>query len=129
MDSVPLDVGDAPQASGAHVGRSTSDSVPVRKKKRSEMGPQERKLMRKAADERATKLTEDVDDMLDEIDELYLKVAESNSVSVQRVKDLARRLPSIKPQKKASNYNVLLHFKTQELNGGKLIMLYSSCSD
>ncbi|KAF9067370.1 hypothetical protein BDP27DRAFT_1422928 [Rhodocollybia butyracea] len=109
-------VGD--QDSGHHAAASSSNSVPTKKKKRSEMGPEERKLMRQAANDRASQLTSDIDNMLDEIDKLYKKVADDNNVGVHRVKELARHLPSIKPQKRASNYNVLLYFKTQQLNDG-----------
>ncbi|KAF9060668.1 hypothetical protein BDP27DRAFT_1429779 [Rhodocollybia butyracea] len=109
-------VGD--QDSGHRTAASSSNTVPTKKKKRSEMGPEERKLMRQAANDRASQLTSDIDNMLDEIDKLYKKVADDNNVGVHRVKELARHLPSIKPQKRASNYNVLLYFKTQQLNDG-----------
>ncbi|KAE9401326.1 hypothetical protein BT96DRAFT_992213 [Gymnopus androsaceus JB14] len=110
------DVGSS--SGGALDGDTAGDcpAGPPKKKKRSEMGVEERRLMRQAAQERSEKLTADIDTLLDEQEELFAKYAELNNVSVDRVKKLAHQLPSMKPQKKASDYNVLVYFKGKELN-------------
>jgi len=73
--------------------RADVSSQPPRKKKRSEMGQEERRLARKAAEERSVKLSADVEKLLEEQEELFAKYAELNNVTVQRVKKLAHQLP------------------------------------
>lgn len=99
---------------------STKSTELIKKKKHSEMGVEERRLARKAAEDRSAKLSADVEKLLDEQEELFVKYAELNNVMVQRIKKLAHQLPSMKPSKKASDYNVLVYFKGKELNAGKL---------
>jgi len=96
-----------------------TDPLPPRKKKRSEMGVEERRLMKQAAQERLEKLSADIGKLLEEQEELFVKYAQLNEVSVDRVKKLAHQLPSVKSQKKASDYNILVYFKGKELNAGK----------
>ncbi|KAE9384050.1 hypothetical protein BT96DRAFT_1008478 [Gymnopus androsaceus JB14] len=96
-----------------------AEALPPRKKKRLEMGAEERRVMRKAAQDRSEKLSADIDKLLEEQEELFAKYAQLNDVSVDRVKKLAHQLPSMKPQKKASNYNILVYFKGQELNSAR----------
>lgn len=106
-------------SSGGAAGAASSDSPP-RKKKRSEMGEEERKLMRKATQVRSEKLSADIDALLEEQEELLTKYAEKNDISVERIKKLVHQVPSMKPQKKASDYNILVYFKGKELNTSKL---------
>ncbi|KAE9385826.1 hypothetical protein BT96DRAFT_949569 [Gymnopus androsaceus JB14] len=89
------------------------------KKKRSEMGEEERRLMRKAAEERSEKLAVDINKLLDEQEELFTKYADLNDISMEHIKKLANPLPSMKPQKKSSDYNILVYFKGKEVNAGQ----------
>ncbi|KAE9385966.1 hypothetical protein BT96DRAFT_1006545 [Gymnopus androsaceus JB14] len=98
------------------VDGSGDASLLPRKKKRSEMGIEERRIMRQAAQDHSEKLSADVAKLLEEQEELFAKYAELNDVSVDRIKKLAHQLPLMKPQKKASDYNVLVYFKGKELN-------------
>ncbi|KAE9388835.1 hypothetical protein BT96DRAFT_1003816 [Gymnopus androsaceus JB14] len=98
------DVAGAPE--GGSQGSSAADPVcgpdsssvdpPPMKKKRLEMA--------------------DVDELLDEQDALFTKYVEKNGVTINCVKKLAQQLPSMKKQKKASDYNILVYFKGKELN-------------
>ncbi|KAE9384210.1 hypothetical protein BT96DRAFT_1008299 [Gymnopus androsaceus JB14] len=100
-------------------GDASVHEPPPRKKKRLEMGEEERRLMRKAAEERSEKLAVDIDKLLDEQEELFTKYADLNDISVERIKKLANQLPSMKPQKKSSDYNILVYFKGKEVNAGR----------
>lgn len=100
-------------------GDASVHEPPPRKKKRSEMGEEERRLMRKAAEERSEKLAVDIDKLLDEQEELFTKYADLNDISMERIKKLANPLPSMKLQKKSSDYNILVYFKGKEVNTGE----------
>ncbi|KAE9383355.1 hypothetical protein BT96DRAFT_1009312 [Gymnopus androsaceus JB14] len=119
--AAPVDPVDNPIDTSADDPAAAPPDVPVapKKKNRSEMGAEEQRLMRQAAAERAQQLSADIEKLLGEQEELYAKYAELNNVKVEHVKKLAHQLPSMKPQKKASDYNVLLYFKTKELNNGQ----------
>ncbi|KAE9391998.1 hypothetical protein BT96DRAFT_1000778 [Gymnopus androsaceus JB14] len=107
-------------AASAGADKAAASVPPPRKKKRSEMGEEERRIMRREAEERAQKLTADINALLEEQDALYVKYADLNNVSVDRIQKLAHQVPSMKPQKKASDYNIVVYFKGKELNEGKV---------
>ncbi|KAE9391922.1 hypothetical protein BT96DRAFT_945036 [Gymnopus androsaceus JB14] len=80
------------------LGDTSVHKLPPRKKKRSEM---------------------DIDKLLDEQEELFTKYANLNDISMEHIKKLANQLPSMKPQKKSSDYNILVYFKGKEVNAGQ----------
>ncbi|KAE9393542.1 hypothetical protein BT96DRAFT_943804 [Gymnopus androsaceus JB14] len=116
-DASAGDPADTPADGSA--GASADVPLPPKKKKRLEMGPGEQKLMRQAAAERVEQLSANINKLLEEQEELFVKYAKLNNIKVERLKKLAYQLPSMKHQKKASNYNVLLYFKGKELNDGQ----------
>ncbi|KAJ3847477.1 hypothetical protein EV368DRAFT_87695 [Lentinula lateritia] len=85
------------------------------KKKRSGMGQAE-----KAALACAEKLLLDLEGFLISQNELRAKVAEENNVTVARVATLLNQVSARNSTKKASNYNVLVFLKTQELNASNM---------
>ncbi|KAE9403271.1 hypothetical protein BT96DRAFT_990510 [Gymnopus androsaceus JB14] len=103
--------GDADAADG-----SGNDPEPRKKKKRSEMGTEEHRLRRQAAQDCLEKLAANINKLFEEQEELFAKYAKLNNVSVDHIKKLSHQLPSMKSQKKASDYNVLVYFKGKELN-------------
>ncbi|GAW05080.1 hypothetical protein LENED_006914 [Lentinula edodes] len=90
--------------------------LPLIKKKRSEMGQAEKAAARKAALARAEKLSLDLERLLVDQNELKAKVAEENNITVARVSTLLNQVLARTGSKKASDYNVLVFLKTQELN-------------
>ncbi|KAJ3892329.1 hypothetical protein GG344DRAFT_76008 [Lentinula edodes] len=90
--------------------------LPLIKKKRSEMGQAEKAAARKAALARAEKLSLDLERLLVDQNELKAKVAEENNITVARVSTLLNQVSARTGSKKASDYNVLVFLKTQELN-------------
>lgn len=96
------------------------------KKNTSTLGPEERKLKRKAAEDRSAKLSLDIDKLLAQIDILYDKCAEENGVTLARVKKLAHQAPGMKPQRKTSDFNICVYFKRKELNEC-MFFLFSCC--
>ncbi|KAJ3767407.1 hypothetical protein FB446DRAFT_793225 [Lentinula raphanica] len=89
------------------------------KKKRAEMGPAEQKLAREASSARSKKLADAIDDLLEEQESLFSKVADENNVTATRVKRLANQVPGVKEKKATSNYNILFYYKNKELNGDR----------
>lgn len=116
-----LTSGEPSLVSSAADSRGDVEPMPPKKKKRSEMGTEERRIMRQAVQDCSEKLSADIIKLLEEQEELFAKYAELNNISVDWVKKLAYQVPSIKAQKEASNYNILVYFKGKELNISKLI--------
>ncbi|KAJ3859104.1 hypothetical protein EV359DRAFT_86800 [Lentinula novae-zelandiae] len=90
--------------------------LPLIKKKRSEMGQAEKAAARKAALARAEKLSLDLERLLVNQNELKEKVAEENNITVACISTLLNQVSACTGSKKASDYNILVFLKTQELN-------------
>ncbi|KAJ3717368.1 hypothetical protein C8R42DRAFT_644623 [Lentinula raphanica] len=112
-----LNSSDHSASTSGHVDDNTAE--PVRKKKRSEMGPAERQLARQESANRSKKLGAAIGDLLEEQEALFAKTAEDHNVSAARIKRLANQAPALKPKKKASDYNILFFYKNKELNGDR----------
>ncbi|KAJ3726340.1 hypothetical protein C8R42DRAFT_718564 [Lentinula raphanica] len=89
------------------------------KKKRSEMGPAEKAAYRKASAARAEKLNADLEEFHQAQDSMISKITEDNEISVQRVKRLVYHTTQSSKKKKASDHNVLVFIKSQEVNAGR----------
>ncbi|KAJ3738198.1 hypothetical protein EV360DRAFT_90710, partial [Lentinula raphanica] len=94
-------------------------AAPVAKKKRSEMGAAERAAYCKASAARAEKLNVDLEDFHLAQESMMSKIAEDNEISVQRVKRLVYHTTQSSKKKKASDHNVLVFIKSQEVNAGR----------
>lgn len=99
-----------------------NDSAPqaaASKRRRADMGPAEKAAVRLASAARADKLNSDISSFHDAEKELMEKIAEDNDITVERVKRLVFHTASMKKKKKASDHNVLVYVKSQEVNAGK----------
>ncbi|KAJ3720184.1 hypothetical protein C8R42DRAFT_722833 [Lentinula raphanica] len=127
-DTNTADVLAGTNASDTGIGHSSagqaSPQVPAAsasasKKKRSEMGPAEKAAYRKASAARAEKLNADLEEFHQNQDSMIAKIAEDNEISIQRVKRLVYHTTQSSKKKKASDHNVLVFIKSQEVNAGR----------
>ncbi|KAF9062689.1 hypothetical protein BDP27DRAFT_1427672 [Rhodocollybia butyracea] len=88
------------------------------KQKRAPMGPAERKSARKQSLEKQQALLQAITEALDEQEEKFEALAEEHEVGLERVKQLALHKAPIKDNRRTSDYNIAMHFKSLELNGG-----------
>jgi len=100
-----------------------SSTLPVRKK--GAMGPEEKKAARAAAIEKTKRITASVKEYVEEMEGWVARIAKEHGISEDRVRQLAGQASSIKTKKAASDWNILVHFKGQELNEGNLPCRYA----
>ncbi|KAJ3832905.1 hypothetical protein F5878DRAFT_646390 [Lentinula raphanica] len=96
-----------------------NDQAIVVKKKRAEMGPAEKAAYRKASAARAEKLNTELEEFHQTQESMMNKIAEDNDISLQRVKRLVFHTAQSSKKKKASDHNVLVFIKSQEVNAGR----------
>ncbi|KAE9386060.1 hypothetical protein BT96DRAFT_1006441 [Gymnopus androsaceus JB14] len=108
--NVPADRGSTPLLTNDEV----SSTLPVRKK--GAMGPEEKKAARAAAIEKTKRITASMKEYVEEREGWVARIAKEHGISEDRVRQLAGQASSIKTKKAASNWNILVHFKGQELN-------------
>lgn len=93
------------------------DGLPKRKK--GTRGPQERKAAAAAAKVTSERITDAVRSFVDRMDAEMAELAETQGISVDRVRQMIGQLSPLKDKRKVSNWNVLLHVKSKELNDGE----------
>ncbi|KAE9388760.1 hypothetical protein BT96DRAFT_1003895 [Gymnopus androsaceus JB14] len=91
-------------------------SLPKRKK--GALGSEEKKLARAAAIAKLTRITKAVRTFVEQTEELVKGVADAEGISEECMHQLAGQVSAIKNKKAPSNWNILAHFKGQELNEG-----------
>jgi hypothetical protein len=90
----------------------------VAKRGRAPMGPSERKAAKALAIEKQQALLRDIGAFLDKQEEEFRVIADQHGVAVDRVRQLALNEAPIKNKRKVSDWNIALHFKNKEVNGG-----------
>ncbi|KAE9385415.1 hypothetical protein BT96DRAFT_1007064 [Gymnopus androsaceus JB14] len=117
--SVPSSV-DTSAEGGTAVANSEGSTEALPKRKKGALGPVEKKIACAATAATSKKITEAVR-YIEEVDQLVKNIAKEHKVSQDCMCQLAGQVLAIKNKKGASNWNVLVHFKGQELNDGHTV--------
>ncbi|KAE9385350.1 hypothetical protein BT96DRAFT_949907 [Gymnopus androsaceus JB14] len=106
-------------ASPTHGSASSKGSSALPKRKKGQMGLEERKSARAAAKVKSEQLTAAVRDYVEQMEEMVTCIAKEQDVTPDRIWQLAGQVAAIKDKRVASNWNVLIHIKSKELNADR----------
>lgn len=87
--------------------------------KKATMGTQEKAAAKEANTGKHNKLMAAINDATAVYEGKLEKIAEDHGVQLRRVKQLALHAPPITRKRKVSDWNIMIHFKSKELNEGE----------
>ncbi|KAE9387648.1 hypothetical protein BT96DRAFT_1004930 [Gymnopus androsaceus JB14] len=115
VGSAPVDGLDPSTPSSTPAASSGPSSV-LPKRNKGQMGSEEKKQARAAAKAKSERLTEAVRDYVEKMDEFVESIATEQNITPERIRQLAAQVATLKGKRAVSNWNVLVHIKSKELN-------------
>ncbi|KAE9394145.1 hypothetical protein BT96DRAFT_998770 [Gymnopus androsaceus JB14] len=103
-------------SSSSLAGASSESASALPKRKKGQMGAEEKTQAFIAAKEKSEWLTETVVDYTEKVDEMVKQIAKEQGVTPERIRQLAGQAATIKDKHAVSNWIVLVHIKSKELN-------------
>lgn len=95
---------------------SAVEAAALPKRKKGTRGLEERKAAAAAAKVTSERITDAVRSFVEKMDVEMVQLAEANGISVDRVHQMIGQTSTLRDKRKVSDWNVLLHVKSKELN-------------